>query len=183
MKNAGKIQVICVWIMTLLFLIGIIVCAICNLAISGAWTWSRISIAVIVFSWLILFPVVRYGRKGVVGSLISLTTFTIPFLYVLDQCIPAADMIMPIGIRITIIVMIFAWIIFALFQILKYRIFLAVAISLLLAILLCLAINLCLSIFFSQMLIDVWDILNVGVIALISVVFFGLDQNAQKKKI
>ena len=45
-------------------LIGIMVCLICNIAISGNLTWSLIPAGSIVFAWAVCFPSMILGRRG-----------------------------------------------------------------------------------------------------------------------
>ena len=56
-------------------LIGIMVCLICNITISGNFTWSLIPVSSIVFAWVISFPSIILGKRGGVVSLISLIVF------------------------------------------------------------------------------------------------------------
>ena len=68
-------------------LIGIMVCLICNIAISGNLTWSLIPISSIVFVWVVSFPSIILGKKGMLISLISLSAFVIPYLFLLSRLI------------------------------------------------------------------------------------------------
>lgn len=49
---------------SMMLFVGIMVCLICDLAISGHVTWSLIPVSSIVFSWLILFPGILLGKRG-----------------------------------------------------------------------------------------------------------------------
>lgn len=51
-------------------LVGIMVCLICNLAISGSLTWSLIPVSSIVFVWVLSFPSIIFGKRGIVASLL-----------------------------------------------------------------------------------------------------------------
>lgn len=50
-------------------LVGIIVCVICDLAVSGGFTWSLFPVSSAVFAWAVFFPVIKAGFKRVVVSL------------------------------------------------------------------------------------------------------------------
>ena len=41
-------------------LLGIIVCSICDMAISGTFSWSLYPMTAIIFAWLVLIPFVKY---------------------------------------------------------------------------------------------------------------------------
>ena len=47
-----------------LFLIAIIVCLICDVAIHNMFTWSLLEVASILFVWSILFPIIELGING-----------------------------------------------------------------------------------------------------------------------
>ncbi len=66
-------------------LIGIMVCLICNIAISGNLTWSLIPVSSIVFAWVITFPSIILGKRGIMVSLISFSVFIIPYLFLLSS--------------------------------------------------------------------------------------------------
>lgn len=59
-------------------LTGIMVCLICNIAISGSLTWSLIPVSSIVFAWVISFPGIVLGKRGIIVSLISLSVLSSP---------------------------------------------------------------------------------------------------------
>ena len=66
-------------------LTGIMVCLICNVAISGNLTWSLIPVSSIVFAWVIAFPSIILGKKGIMVSFISFSVFIIPYLSIVPQ--------------------------------------------------------------------------------------------------
>lgn len=171
-----------VWtaVFTITLLMGAGICAICDMAVSGAFTWSLYPISSIAFGWLVLFPVIKFGGRGVPGTLVSLSVFLIPFLYVLDQLVKVTDLILPIGIRMSFLSILFLWIVFALFRIMKGRKQLAGAISLLLAIPLNLSINLILSKMVATPIIDIWDVLTFLIVGALSVILFFCDFKVQK---
>lgn len=181
-KNKLKsLQDICAIVFSLLLLIGIIACSICDIAISGAFTWSLFPISSIIFAWLVFFPVIKFGGKGVLATMIAISVFIVPFLYVLENLIKVSDLILPIGIRMAVISIAFLWCIFVLFKILKTRKLIAAAVSLLIAIPIYILINFSLSQIISEPLIDVWDILSLSIIVIAAITFFVLDFRARKK--
>lgn len=160
---------------SILLLIGILVCSICDIAISGAFSWSLIPISAIVFSWLVFFPAMKWGAKGVFVSMLSLNVFIVPFLYVLDRLIGATPCIMPVGVPMAVISLVFLWCVLAVFWALKKRKLLAAAISFLLSIPTCFFINLSLSRLIGGPVIDSWDIVSFGVLGVLSLTFFLQD--------
>ncbi|MDE7275858.1 MAG: helix-turn-helix domain-containing protein, partial [Lachnospiraceae bacterium] len=66
-NNAAK-NIIISSLFSVTLLTGIMVCIICNLAISGNLTWSLIPVSSIVFAWVISFPGILLGKKGIAVS-------------------------------------------------------------------------------------------------------------------
>lgn len=179
-SKAKSMQSICATSFTALLLIGMIVCAICDLAISGTFTWSWYPISSSIFAWLILFPIIKFGTKGIFGSLISCSVFIIPFMYILNFLVKDYDLLLPISIRISIISIIYLWIIYALFRILKKRKLLATGISILLCIPVTFGINFILYRLISDQLLDMWDLIGFCITLAIASVFIIVDCSARK---
>ena len=181
-RKFKSIQVVCATAFSLLLFIGIVVCAICDIAVSGSFTWSWFPISSIIFAWLVFFPVIRFDKKGIVLTLIALSVLIVPFLYVLSILIKHNDLILPIGIRMSVIAVLFIWVIFTLFNIFKSRKLLAVSISLLGAIPVQLLINFCLFGIIDEPPVDVWDILSISILAILAIMFFIFDYMSRKNK-
>ena len=173
-----------IWTATysIMLLLGIIVVSIVDLAISGAFTWSLIPISAIVFLWLVCFPVSKFGTKGIVGSLISLSLFIVPFLFVLDNLNEVTAPIMPVGIRMAAISIAFIWLVFGVFKIFKSRKLIAAAISLFLAMPLSLIINFTLSGIVGGPVFDVWDVLSYSIIIVAVIVLITIDVIARNRR-
>ena len=61
-NNMNKNKIISI-IYTVTMIIGILVCCICDVAISGTLTWSLITFSSILITWKASFPVVLLGKK------------------------------------------------------------------------------------------------------------------------
>lgn len=70
---------------TVTMVVGALICFICDVSISGMLTWSLITFSSILFTWIISFPVILLGKRGVSISMISISIFTIPFIYWIGQ--------------------------------------------------------------------------------------------------
>lgn len=154
-------------------LLGIIVCGICDLAVSSGFTWSLFPVSAAGFAWAVLFPVIKLGVKGVVVSLGAITVLIVPFLAALDM-LTGSDII-AVGLPMAIIGIIYLWCVFAVFKAMKIRKLLAAAVALLLVIPVCLLINLIVAQMFIQPFIDMWDWLAFAVIAVGAAVLFVVD--------
>lgn len=181
-SRVKSLQNICSISFSVLLLVGIVVCAICDVAISGTFTWSLFPISSIVFAWFIFFPVIKFGEKGLCGTLITLSLLIIPFLYLLSHLVKTNSLILPIGVRMSILSIVFLWGVFALFKLLKVRKLFAGAVSLMIAIPIGILINFSLSKVISTPIIDIWDIFTLLIIAIVAIVLFILDFNIRKRK-
>lgn len=161
-------------------LVGIMVCLICNVAISGSLTWSLIPVSSIVFVWVISFPSVVLGKRGVVASLISLSVFIVPYLFLLSCLIEMKD-VFSIGSSMAVASIIFLWIIVVISKrIWKTRKLIALGIIFLLAVPFMFIINVILSKMIAEPILDIWDMLSVFILLILSFVFFVCDY-AKKK--
>ena len=162
------------------FLICFMVCLICNLAISGNLTWSLIPISSIVFAWVISFPSIILGKRGIIVSLISLSVFIIPYLFLLSSLIKVKE-VFSIGAGMAVVSIVFLWIIAAVFnRIGKTRKLIALGITFLLAIPFLFTINGILSNMIAEPILDIWDMLSIFLLLISAFISFLYDY-AKKK--
>ena len=177
-NNIRKNVVISIIFSTTL-LIGLIVCAICDIAISGSLTWSLIPISSIIFAWVISFPVMILGKKGFLGGLISISIFMIPYLYILSNLINVKA-VFSIGAIMSLISIVYIWILFGIFNRLKMRKLFATGLIFLSSIPFMILVNVILSRLISEPIIDVWDILSVFIMLIVAFAFFVCDYAKNK---
>ena len=156
---------------SLLLLLGVLVCGICDLAMNTAFSWSLYPLAACAFTWVVAFPTLWLGAKGIFLSLISFSLAIFPFLAVLDRLIAGGLSILPAGIRMAGLSIGFLWAVFLLFRLLKSR-WLAAALSLLMGIPLCVLINLSLMRFIGEAAVDAWDLLTAAILAALAAACF-----------
>lgn len=178
-ENNMKKNVIISIIFSAILLIGLMVCTICDVAISGNLTWSLIPISSIIFTWVVSFPITILGKKGILGSLMSISIFIIPYLYILSSLIKAKA-VFSIGAIMALISIMYMWFIFWIFNRLKIRKLFATGITFLLSIPYMLLINVILSRMISEPIVDVWDILSIFILLIFSFVFFVWDYAKNK---
>ena len=166
---------------SILLLMGIIVCSICDIAISGTFTWSLYPISSILFVWLVFVPFIKYGSKGILGSLTVFSVLIIPFLYVMSKIVDN-NLIMPLGIRISLFSVVYLWCVYLVFRKLKERKIIATAFSLLLTIPLCVMINISIAKILSVSFFDIWDILSFAIIVVSVITLFMIDYFKRHKK-
>lgn len=181
-RRSQSLQAIFAAAFSLLLLVGIVVCVICDMALSGSLTWSLFPISSIIFAWFVLFPIVRRGANGVTAALVWLSTLILPFLYTLSRLLPGQPLVFPIGARMALIALPFLWAFFALFKRLRGRRHLAAALTALLVIPLSLLVNLCLSSMIGEPFFDGWDFLTCLSAAATAWAFFSLDRAASRRQ-
>ena len=176
-----------VWVMifAIFLLIGVSVVSIVDVAISGRFTWSLIPISASVFAWFVFFPTIKFGMKGIVGSLFAFSLFIVPFLYVLDHVINRIIAyhapIFAMGVRIAPLSIVYIWIEFFLSRKLKTRKLIAAAISVLLASPLTFFINYMIDKMLNQPWFSVSMILNISAPIVASMILFIIAFSIRKR--
>jgi hypothetical protein len=133
-----------------------------------------------VFAWVISFPGILLGKKGIAMSFISLSVFIIPYLYLMSRLLNARA-VFSVGSAIAFVAILFLWLIFAVFnRIGKTQKLIALGTSFLLAIPFMFVINAVLSKMTAEPILDVWDMLTVFLLLIFAFVFFICDY-AKKK--
>lgn len=168
-------------VFSLVLLCSIITCVICDYAIGGSLSWSFLVIGANVFSWLVFFPVIKFKTGGVVATLISFSVFIIPYLCVLDRVISGKFSILPIGVPMAIILVIFLWVVYFTFRLLSAKKLLAAAVCLMEVIPAHVLINYILAKQIHSPLFDIWDWLSIVVIAVAVCVFLLLHFRYEKR--
>lgn len=159
--------------------IGILVCCICDIAISGTLTWSLIVLSSVLVTWIASFPVILLGKRGVLVVMIAISIIIVPFMYILSILIKVNE-VFSIGAVMSIISLVFLWIIYITYHRLKGRKLLATGITLLLAIPFTILINSTLLKMIGGPVIDIWDILSVFILFILAVAFI-IGDYARKK--
>jgi transcriptional regulator with XRE-family HTH domain len=162
-------------------IIGIVVCGICDVAITGAFTWSLIPVTSVIFTWIVFFPLVKWGAKKTWASLAALSVAVLPFLYVLGMLIPEGTLILSIGVPTSLISLGLVWIIFGLFQWLKTKKLIAAALSLFLSVPYYILINYTLSKIIDEPIMDVWDVVSMAILVLIGIILLLIYSVKPKK--
>lgn len=178
-NNIAKNIIIAVLFSVILF-IGILVCTICDIAVSGSLSWSLIPIISIIFVWLISFPSIMFGKKGIVKSLISLSIFVVPYIYLLSRLIKVKT-VFQIGTVMAIASVAFLWLIFTvLCRVGKTRKLFSLGLITLLAIPFVIIVNALVAVMIKVPFLDVWDFMVMLILVIVAVAFFMCDY-AKKK--
>ncbi|MDO5381605.1 MAG: hypothetical protein Q4F06_02650 [Eubacteriales bacterium] len=119
------------------------------------------------------------GKKGILVAMVAISILILPFMYILSILIKVNE-VFNIGAIMSIYTLVFLWIIYILYYRLKERKLLATGITFLFAIPFTLLINITLSKLIEEPVIDVWDILSVFILLIVSVAFI-IGDYARKK--
>ena len=130
-------------------------------------------------TWIASFPVILLGKKGVLVAMVAISILILPFMYILSILIKVNE-VFNVGAIMSIYTLVFLWIIYILYYRLKERKLLASGITFLFAIPFTLLINITLSKLIGEPVIDVWDILSVFILLIVSVAFI-IGDYARKK--
>ena len=178
-KKADENLIVVVSVLfSMLFLTGIMICLICNLAVSGRLTWSPIPVSSIIFAWLVLLPGTLFGKKGIVMSCASLSVFLIPYLFLLSRLVEVKQVFSG-GVRIGAVSVLFLWVMVIIFGRVRRKPA-ALGIAFLTAVPFVLGVNIVLSKMIGEPIFDVWDLLAVSVLLLLSAVSFLCDYAGKK---
>ena len=164
-----------------ILLLSILTCAIVDVAISGTLSWSLIPISACVFVGLVLIPSIKYGIKGIKASFIMFSVLVLPFLFILSLLIDSGGLFLPIGSSVSVVLIMYLWGIFAIFKRLRWRKFIAIAVSLLLTIPLSLVINFILSRIIATPLFDIWDALSFAIVIVAAAILICMDYYRRKR--
>ena len=178
-KKADENLIVVVSVLfSMLFLTGIMICLICNLAVSGRLTWSPIPVSSIIFAWLVLLPGTLFGKKGIVMSCASLSVFLIPYLFLLSRLVEVKQ-VFSVGVRIGAVSVLFLWVMVIIFGRVRRKPA-VLGIAFLTAVPFVLGVNIVLSKMIGEPIFDVWDLLAVSVLLLLSAVSFLCDYAGKK---
>lgn len=170
---------------TIFLLIGIAVVSVVNVIISKKFTWSLIPISSCIFTWIIFFPLIKYGMKGIIWSLSTFSLFIVPYLFILDRAITRItgynEPVFSIGIRIAPLSIILIWGVLLLFKKFKNRKLLAIAFSILLAAPINFIINFMISEMQSQSLFGEQIIINTLTLVVVATILFIIELVVRKR--
>lgn len=170
---------------TIFLLIGIAIVSVVNVIISKKFTWSLIPISSCIFTWIIFFPLIKYGMKGIIWSLSTFSLFILPYLFILDRAITRItgynEPVFSIGIRIAPLSIILIWSVLLLFKKFKNRKLLAIAFSILLAAPINFIINFMISEMQSQSLFGEQIIINTLTLVVVATILFIIELVVRKR--
>ena len=117
--------------------IGMIVCAIVDVAINRAFTWSLYPIVSIILACVLAFPVIHKGKNGILPMLCVLTVAIFPYLYALDTIAGTEGLMIKVGGVIACLVLLYLWLMYPIMKRCQNRKCMGFGVAMLLAAPLC----------------------------------------------
>lgn len=179
-KKAGNNRLVLTMVISAISLLAIIVCIICNYAIERNLSWALFPVSSIIFVLLVTMPLILWVKKRTIMSLIMLSVLIVPFLFVLEKIIGIEGLLMPIGMRVSAIAVIYLWLIFFLFSNSKVYTYVSTAIVLFAGLPVTWGINTVVSKFTGQPVTDIWDVLTYSILAILGIAVFMFGYAKEK---
>ncbi len=169
------------FIITAAFALAVLVCVICDLAVSGGLTWSLYPILSIGYAWLIIMPLFLFQKNKILMALLSVSIFTVPFLFFLEQLGRSTYWLFPLGLPITMLSLAYFWLIYFLFRKMRNQRWLASSVAIALTAPLSILINYITSKYTGGQFLKAWDAIAVGIIVFISIIFCAIGYFRNKR--
>lgn len=183
-KKYHAIRLILSLSFTGLLCMGVIACAIVDVAVTNSFTWSLYPISSILFGWCVLFPSLLSGKKGLLPSMIVLTVLTVPYLFALDRISAAGGLLLKVGAPAATLALLFFWSVWLIMRRFQNRKLIGAGISTMLAAPVCFLINgsLALTLTPEAGVFDVWDVLGAVVLAVTGLALISFHLIARKNR-
>lgn len=140
-ERTRKVRKIIANLITITFIISAGICMICDFVQTNTLSWSWYPTISLLFSWCILMPLFMCKDRLVYKFLIVLTITILPYLYALELIIGIAGSIMPIGICISLISLLYIWFIYYLYAKTRLQYYVCFVITLIGSVLLSMSVN------------------------------------------
>ena len=162
-------------IFSLISLISIIICLIIDFVINHQLSWSLITLFSILFCWLLFIPILIFAkRKRIIGSLISLTIFILPYFLILSFLLHNFNIIKIGGIS-SFITLLYLWGTYIIYRKLSGHGFKGAGFELLLTAFFSLSINIVISLIISRNTLNILNIICIVIILIFSIICFIYD--------
>lgn len=174
---------IAIGILSMLSLLSISICLLCNIVIDHQLTWSLIVSGSIILGWAILIAIIKLKEKGITIGMMLLSIGIIPYLFMIDSQVQSTGWLIPLGVPIAVMSIVFLWTIWIIFRFIKISIWNKFAILCFLAGCMTLVINLIARHYIGKTWFTVDVVINVLVEIILALVLVSIGQAAKAKKV
>lgn len=93
-----KASVIAVSIITIVFMIAMFVCLLCNYVINRRFDWSLYPAGALVVAWIAIAPLLLLKKNKIICALCGMTLSVIPYLFLVEYLCPAKGWVIPLAL-------------------------------------------------------------------------------------
>ena len=167
-------------VISIAFIIAIFVCILVDGILNSALTWSLYPVGSCIFAWLVLLPLIKLKKHKIIISACTFSLLLIPFLFLIEYACPVKDWVIPLGVPISAISIVFLGISLLLCIKSKLYIWYKVSLITLLAAPVTYFINTWTSNFLQESN-SFSDVINTVSVVCLSLVFFFVGRASKKK--
>lgn len=164
-----------------MFLIAILVCVICDVAVTKSISWSLYVISSVVYTWFIIAPIFSFKKYRFVISVFCMSVLTIPFLFVIERVSNTSGWLAAIAIPSTLIALVYLWAVCCMFTFTKINRWILSSMAFALVIVFEFIINAVVDHALSQSGPDVWDFFAAICTAVIAASLFLFGVHSKKR--
>lgn len=174
------------WLMlgySALAVIGIFVCVLCDLAVTGGVSWSIFPVSSVIFLWLVLLPSLCCRKHRMVKGLLALSVLILPYLYLLEQSVSLRGWFAPLAAPVTLISLAYLWVVCLPFRYTRINRWFLAAFAVFLIPFVDLAVDYTVSIALNEPLFPIGTVLSFfsGVVVAAVLLFFGIRSKRRKR--
>lgn len=174
-NKLGRIKNYMSIILSVISLLAVLICFICDFCIKRKLSWSLIVAVSLIFSWIVLISLLKAKNKSIRVTLVIISFAIFPYLYILGKLLNE-PLVYTLGSVIAVISIIGIWCVYLAFYKLWHRKLCAFGIAFLVAIPISWCINHMVSYYLQNattgLINDVVNSVSLGIITLIC---FGVD--------
>ena len=191
LKYAGEVQRhrkfkssnLAISILTIVFLIAVFICILCNFVSSGKIDWALYPTGALAFVWFIIVPLIYFKKHKYIISLLMVSVLLIPFLYLIELLGSSNNWMIPLGIPVSFISLVYLWIAVPLFAYTKINRWYLSAAVILLGVGLDCGIEYYVQRFVQQPGTDIYNVFSNICVVIIAIILFFIGLARKKKQL
>lgn len=170
-------------LISVVFLLSIFICLLCNYAISNRFDWSLYPAGGIIVAWCIIAPLILGKKHRFLFSLIGMTISTVPYFFLIEYLCPYKGWVVPLALPVTGISVVLLFVVIVLLVYTRInRYYAAALISFLTGVVLNLVVNSIVNRYVENSGTDISVVITAMSFALASVLFAAAGLRGRGKK-
>ena len=106
---------------SLLFVVAVFVCVLCDFLTTGKSTWSVFVIGSVLFAWAVLFPLIYCKKHRLRSALVCFSLFLLPLLALIEYASPSKGWFFPLAVPISLLGLAYLWAVYCLLALPKWN--------------------------------------------------------------